>query len=676
MVKNEEANLERCLQSLQPIRDGLDAELIIVDTGSTDNTVGIAKNFTNKIYFHQWDNNFSEMRNISIGYATGKWIFIIDADEQLEDCQPLIDFLRLPKRDKYGSVAITVKNMVDLENNEYSSMIAPRFFKNDGYFRFEGVIHNQPVFKGEALAIPQVYLLHFGYLPTDKELMERKFQRTGTILKSELEKDPKNIYYWTQLSVTYGMHKDFPEAIEYAEKAYSLLPKKRTPKHMFLFSHMALTYQHVKNYEKVEQICREAMTIKEGYLDIYFYYAEAHSMLKRNREAIIYYEKYLDLLDKREQTSKHDVTIIEYSLGCQELAYWNLSVLYAKEKEYDRALYYSKQITNSKYIKNNMVNTIECYLKLDQYVNVRKFYDKWVQEDWKSFFFENLDKIVRQYDRKVHIDVARNFCNVNHQYALLCNLIVEDTDNGYISEKMQQAVEKIRMESLPVYCSDIFYYLLKWHYPLEKIVVNFKEIWLTCAFDFVGKHHDDLCTVIYNYLQKYTCNYRVHEYKLAKTLARCAILLNKLSMDQYKELLDRYVQEGIHYLQIVYSPLILEGTMIYEVKNDEEAFLLYMYKAQIYRTSQPAEYVKCLRQALQVFPVLNSGIEMLLVEIQVTRKTEQNEFDTYKQEIKNRIQQLIDRKKMNEARIILEEYKSIVPNDMESILLESRILIS
>ncbi|MFZ2655904.1 MAG: glycosyltransferase family 2 protein, partial [Victivallales bacterium] len=78
IVKNEEAFLGRCLKS---VVDHVD-EIIIVDTGSTDRTVGIAKSFGARIYYHPWQDDFSLHRNQSISYARGRWIFIIDADEE------------------------------------------------------------------------------------------------------------------------------------------------------------------------------------------------------------------------------------------------------------------------------------------------------------------------------------------------------------------------------------------------------------------------------------------------------------------------------------------------------------------------------------------------------------------------------------------------------------------
>ena len=81
IAKNEESVLKRCLDSYS----GLFDEIIIVDTGSTDNTKNIAAGYTDKIYDFEWTGDFSEARNFAFSKASCDYIFSADADEVLDD---------------------------------------------------------------------------------------------------------------------------------------------------------------------------------------------------------------------------------------------------------------------------------------------------------------------------------------------------------------------------------------------------------------------------------------------------------------------------------------------------------------------------------------------------------------------------------------------------------------
>ena len=74
IVKDEEKMLPRCLESIKDVVN----EIILVDTGSKDNTIEIAKRYGAKVFHHPWEDHFSKHRNQSIKHANSDWIFIID----------------------------------------------------------------------------------------------------------------------------------------------------------------------------------------------------------------------------------------------------------------------------------------------------------------------------------------------------------------------------------------------------------------------------------------------------------------------------------------------------------------------------------------------------------------------------------------------------------------------
>ena len=84
MVKDEEDFLEDALKSAQPFCD----ELVVVDTGSTDRTVEIAKDMGAKVGFFPWCNSFSKARNETLRQSTGQWIAVLDADERFVGQKP------------------------------------------------------------------------------------------------------------------------------------------------------------------------------------------------------------------------------------------------------------------------------------------------------------------------------------------------------------------------------------------------------------------------------------------------------------------------------------------------------------------------------------------------------------------------------------------------------------
>lgn len=679
MVKNEEHNLDRCLKSLQSLRAAIDSELVIVDTGSEDNTVAIAKQYTDKIYFHPWNNHFSDMRNITISYAKGEWFFVMDADEELVDATELINFLNSPSRDQYGAIAISCRSITNEATIEQApEMVTFRLFKNDGYFHYEGAIHNQQVFQGKALLLP-VHLLHYGYMSTDAELMERKFIRTSTILKNELEKDPANIYYWCQLSVSYSMHGDLAESIAPIETAYDLFVKKGKPAElMYVYTTAACIYHLNKNYEKLETICIESLSIKTGYIDIYYYLAEAQASLQKHELAIDNFLIYLDLLEHRDKCVK-DSSIIEYTLGKKECAYYFLTTLYRKIQNYEQALIFAKKITHAKLIAEHLPNTIRLYLKQSDYKGLRQYYNRIINEveQISTMFYESLETVKRDVPSFTWQFIAAEFQDLPNEYGLLNRMILSDYANQLLPNESTHQLKSLNFSDLPKHCHAFWYYALKYRYPLHEQINIFKELYTASIFDHLQKQYPDVGRVIFNYLHNTPTFTTYYSCRLGKMLSRCALVLaSDLSNTEYLSLFAKYIAYGRQYLQNVYHPQVLSECILHDLKNDEEAFLLYMsYAADNQEINNRREYIRYMKLALQVSPLMKRGIQLLLDELENRKPTYSNEFVAYQQQVKQTIKTLISQNQIGAASKIISEYKTIVDQDLEILLFESEILL-
>ena len=184
MVKNEEKNLPRALES---IKDWVD-EIIVVDTGSSDRTVEIAQGFGAKIYHHPWENDFSKHRNQSISYASGDWILILDADEELDqESAPQLSKLTTAPPEVHCFL-FELLNEVAVGGQTF--VLHPRMFRNRVGFHYEGTVHNKPIVYGQVVRTT-VKLIHYGYNESP-EVMEAKHKRRTNMIRAWIKKEPDN----------------------------------------------------------------------------------------------------------------------------------------------------------------------------------------------------------------------------------------------------------------------------------------------------------------------------------------------------------------------------------------------------------------------------------------------------------------------------------------------------
>lgn len=220
IVKNEEQNLEKCLSKIKPIID----EIIIVDTGSVDNTKEIAVKFTDKVYDFVWCDDFSSARNFSISKATYDWVLILDADEFIErfDKQNILDFINSKENIKTVGRIKEINIIEDSFGDRKSFERISRLF-NKKYFHYEGIIHEQVThiekesFKTNSVDIT---VKHIGY--TEKELNRtKKLERNIGLLNNAVKNNSKDSYLYYQLGKSYYMSKQYEKCCEYFKNALS-----------------------------------------------------------------------------------------------------------------------------------------------------------------------------------------------------------------------------------------------------------------------------------------------------------------------------------------------------------------------------------------------------------------------------------------------------------------------
>lgn len=189
ITKNEEAFLSRCLDSVRPVAD----EIIVVDTGSTDRTVEIARAAGAQVHQIVWRDDFSAARNVALSHATGDWILSIDADEELraEARELLLKHLR-------DTAAIAFRlPIVDVGQESQGCSYVPRLFRNAPGVAFTGFIHEQAFPSLEAhrqewglqFKLGQAALVHHGYADS-VQASRGKIERNLALLRRAVAQSP------------------------------------------------------------------------------------------------------------------------------------------------------------------------------------------------------------------------------------------------------------------------------------------------------------------------------------------------------------------------------------------------------------------------------------------------------------------------------------------------------
>lgn len=191
IVKNEEDVLARCLDSIEDIA----AEIIIVDTGSTDATKEIAARYTPKVYDFAWCDDFSAARNFSLSKASKPYIMWLDADDViLPDDGKLLKELTKSLPEDTDIVMLPYHTAFDSEGKPVFTYYRERIVRNSPLFRFQGAVHECITPMGN-IRYEQAAVTHKKLHPSDPDRNLNIFKER---LRAGYALDPREQYYYAR----------------------------------------------------------------------------------------------------------------------------------------------------------------------------------------------------------------------------------------------------------------------------------------------------------------------------------------------------------------------------------------------------------------------------------------------------------------------------------------------
>ena len=284
IVKNEESYLPSCLDSVKGVVD----EMIIVDTGSTDRTKEIALSYGAKIYDFEWIDDFSAARNYGIEKATGEWILVLDADEELEEetAKRLRDELKATTAD-----ALILLRKEELEGQMYADYDLAgllRVFRNrKGYF-YERMYHEEINARIERLGgkIETRYDLMIWHHGIKSQIVQgdtKRFERAIRILQKAIEQYPSNYGLYIFLGLEFynaGEYEKAKQALLYALKSnleglkLSLIHEAYT-----ILGYIALYERDTESAKNYAYKALEVHKLYENFMSSQFLYRHTLSLL-------------------------------------------------------------------------------------------------------------------------------------------------------------------------------------------------------------------------------------------------------------------------------------------------------------------------------------------------------------------------------------------------------------
>lgn len=402
IVKNEEDNLPRCLESVKSIVD----EMIIVDTGSTDNTVNIAKSFGAKVYSFPWNGSFSDARNHSLKQAEGEWILIMDADDEMseEGRQAVPVLIRDSDEDAYFFE--TISYVGDTPGGDVLLNMNLRLMKNGRGYYYSNSIHEQiycnilAVNPSAKILNKDVKVYHYGYL--NKNIAEHnKRARNISLLEKELSQRPGYPFTLFNLGSEYYAMGENIKAIEYFEESYKKFnPKEGFSSHLIL--KMVNCYLCLGRFSEALKLCNEGLSYFPVFTDLEYMKGIIQKVSGKPMYALRHFKKCLEM---GEAPNYYNVLI---GAGTYK-AHYMLGETYFYLEDYESAIEsYGNSLKENHEYRNGIPNLIKSLLKseLSQKVLENRIEDirKYADNKFDSMVFDLLiqEKYYELADKYIH----------------------------------------------------------------------------------------------------------------------------------------------------------------------------------------------------------------------------------------------------------------------------------
>lgn len=263
MVSNRKDTIQKCLDSLTPIRQQIPCELIILDTGCDKELREILEEYGDIVKSFTWCNDFSKARNETLKFASGEWYLYLDDDEWFVDTEELIDFFKTGEYLNYNYASYIQRNYLDMQGSQYSDAWVSRMIKRTPETHFESRIHEYLApMSGNCKGIRSI-VDHYGYVYETDEALWKHYERNKSLLKEMIKEEPENLRWRIHLAQEYRTVKEYGELFRLGEDCLELVKDRDSMyDNIYLgcfYGAKILAYKEYCQHREGVQECQEAL---------------------------------------------------------------------------------------------------------------------------------------------------------------------------------------------------------------------------------------------------------------------------------------------------------------------------------------------------------------------------------------------------------------------------------
>ncbi len=396
IVKNEEKNIKKALSWGK----GIVSEQIVVDTGSTDRTVEIAKSMGAKVYHFLWQDDFSLAKNFAISKCKYPWITMLDADEYFleEDARKLKYYIELVDKDLDIHGLATA--LVDLKNEDgevRSINRTIRIFRNRKDILYRRAIHEQlELLNGKdftaADCTKELSVYHTGYINLC-DSQKTKSNRNLNIIKKQLMKNPHDFEMRIYLANEYAARQIWIKALEEIRLFYKDIPEKYNTRidiisggictHLIALSELEKAGEDKETIlREMEEVVKKGKKIIPNNADFSYLYGRAlYSQYHKYNKAISAFLEALDIANSDREATASGIFSLDI-FSCYKM----LADSYFQIGDMEGAVHYSTVVLQ--YHPNNLdillVLLFAFHKKEVEWEDVKKFLNKIYREEITS----------------------------------------------------------------------------------------------------------------------------------------------------------------------------------------------------------------------------------------------------------------------------------------------------